>query len=89
MVNLAVSALFGAIGGLIRALVGLLKHYRIDKNTKFKINYFFVTLVVSALIGTFVSLAFSANYIISLVIGYAGTDLLENLVRAVKRKKNW
>ncbi len=86
MVNLVFAALFGAIGGLIRALVGLLKYYRIDKNTKFKINYFLVTLVVSALIGTFVSLAFSASYIISLVIGYAGTDLLENLVRILKRK---
>lgn len=86
MANLFVAGLFGLVGGLIRALVGLLKHYRIERKTKFKLDYFVVTLIISALIGTLLSLAFSTNYLINLVVGYAGIDLLDNLLKITKKK---
>ena len=86
MAELFLAAIFGLIGGLIRAVVGLLKKYRIDRKINFKFFYLIVTLALSALIGIFLSLAFSSNYIVNLVVGYAGIDFLENIVKIIKKK---
>ena len=86
MAELFLAAVFGLIGGLIRAVVGLLKKYRIDNKVNFKFFYLIITLVLSALIGMFISLAFSSNYIINLLVGYAGIDFLDNLVKIIKKK---
>lgn len=86
MVNLLIPALFGLFGGLIRGVVGLLKHYRISSKTKFKTTYFILTLIFSAAIGMIISTALSTNYLINLIAGYAGIDLLENLMKIIKKK---
>jgi len=86
MVNLVVAALFGLLGGLLRAIVGFIKNYRIKRNIKFKFNYFVITIIISAFIGMLLSLAFATNYLVYLIVGYAGIDLLENLVKISKRK---
>lgn len=86
MVNLLIPALFGLLGGLIRGIVGLLKYYRISTKTNFKITYFVITLILSAIIGMVISTALSANYLVNLIAGYAGIDLLENLMKIVKKK---
>ena len=80
------SALFGLIGGIARALIGLLKHYRIYKKTKFSFNYFLITILVSGFIGMFVSLVITSNYSLSLISGYVGIDIIENLVKIYRRK---
>ena len=85
MAGLFLAAIFGLIGGLIRAAIGLLKKYRIDKKVNFRFFYLIITLVLSALIGLFISLAFSSNYLVNLVVGYAGIDFLENLVKIIKK----
>ena len=82
-------ALFGFIGGLVRAVLGLLKHYSINKKTKFKINYLIITLIGSAIIGMFASLAITTNYTVSLISGYMGIDVIENLVKVYKKKLNF
>ncbi len=80
------AALFGLIGGLIRALMGILKHYRITKTAKFKPAYLTITLILSAVIGMLVSVSISTNYLLNLVAGYAGIDFLENIIKISKRK---
>lgn len=87
MAELFIPAIFGLLGGLIRALVGFLKHHRIGTKTKFKTIYFVLTLVLSALIGMIISTALSTNYLVNLIAGYAGIDLLENFVKIIKKKK--
>ena len=86
MANLLIPALFGLLGGLIRGVVGLLKHYRINTKTKFKTTYFIITLIASGIIGALVSLSLSTNYFVNLLAGYAGIDLLENLLKIGKKK---
>lgn len=86
MANLLIPALFGLFGGLLRGIVGLLKHYRISSKTKFKTYYLIFTLILSALIGIIISTALSANYLVNLIAGYAGIDLLENLMKIIKKK---
>ena len=81
-----VSGIFGFLGGLTRAFVGLLKHYRINKNTKFRFNYLMITLLGSAIIGVFTSLLITTDYKVSLVSGYIGIDIIENLIKAYKKK---
>ncbi len=83
-----ISALFGFVGGLTRSFVGLLKHYRINKNTKFRFNYLLITLIGSSVIGAFTSLVIISDYKLSLIAGYVGIDFIENLVKAYKKKVN-
>ncbi len=87
MSELIVAAVFGLLGGLLRSIVGLAKHFRAKKKTKFKVKYFIITLILAGFIGMLLSAAFAANYLIYLVVGYAGIDLLENLVKITKRKE--
>jgi len=86
MANLLLLAFFGFLGGLTRAVVGLLKHYRINRRTKFKLNYLIITLIGSAVIGVFASLLITTNYSLSLVAGYVGIDIIENLVKIYRKK---
>ena len=80
------AAVFGLLGGLIRALVGLLKNRRIKNKLKFKPVYFLITIAIAGIIGAVTSVALSTNYTLNLVAGYAGIDLLENLVRLITKK---
>ncbi len=86
MAELMAAALFGLLGGIIRAVVGILKHYRADKKTKLRPYYLISTLIISAAIGLVASVALSTNYIINLVAGYAGIDLLEGLLKIAAKK---
>jgi len=86
MPNLIALALFGLLGGITRAVVGILKHYRISKRTKFRPIYLIITLLGSAIIGMSASLAITTNYALSLVAGYMGIDIIENLIKIYRKK---
>ncbi|MBS3175550.1 hypothetical protein J4440_06740 [Candidatus Woesearchaeota archaeon] len=86
--NLIYAALFGLIGGVARALIGLLKIYRINNKNKLKISYLLITIIASGFIGMFVSLIITSNYTLSLVSGYVGIDIIENLVKIYRKKLN-
>ncbi len=88
MDQIIAAAIFGLIGGIARAFVGLLKHYRINKKTKFKPSYLIITIIGAGIIGIFTSLVITANYTISLISGYVGIDIIENLVKIYKKKLN-
>ena len=79
-------ALFGLIGGVARALIGVLKHFRVNTKPKFKLNYFILTVLVSGFVGMFVSLVVTSNYALSLVSGYVGIDIVESLVKIYRKK---
>ncbi len=86
MSELIIAALFGLLGGSIRALMGILKHYKVNKKEKFKLTYLLITLVISALIGAVTSTSLTTNHLINLVIGYAGIDFLESIVKLTIKK---
>ncbi|MBS3162204.1 hypothetical protein J4476_05920 [Candidatus Woesearchaeota archaeon] len=80
------SALFGLIGGTARALIGFMKHYRVSKKKKFSINYFLFSILIAGFIGMFVSLIVTSSYSLSLISGYVGIDIVENLIKIYKKK---
>jgi hypothetical protein len=86
-------AAFG--GGLIRGLVGFIKHQFSYKDVKFKPGYFVGTMAASGIIGlvsvwaiqgvgfTFAD-AFSPA--LAFIIGYAGGDFIENIYKIIIQK---
>ena len=86
MAEILLAALFGLLGGAIRAVVGVIKHYRFAKSKKLKIKYLIITLIVSALIGSITSLSITTNHMLNLVIGYAGIDFLESMLKITTKK---
>ena len=74
--------IIGALGGLLRATVGVRKAYL--QRRKFKLNYFLVTVIGAAVIGAIVGSVIGINKAVALFAGYAGTDLLEGLAKSFK-----
>lgn len=85
------AAALGTLGGLVRALYGLLK--ATGQGLSVNKGYFFLTLVASAFIGGILGVVFGADYKVAALSGYVGTDLLENIFKGsigrtlVSRKK--
>ena len=87
----------GFAGGVIRGLVGFIKHQYSYKNVKFELVYFISMMIVSGLVG-FVStfavrgLGFSLigehslSPALAVIIGYAGGDFLENIYKIILKK---
>ena len=78
-------ALLGGIGGLTRGIVGLLKALSLRRRILW--NYYFITVTVAAIIGVFVGIIFNFDYRLSLLAGYAGTDILEGIYKSFKVQK--
>ncbi len=86
--------LMGFSGGVIRAIVGLIKYSQRYKNITFKPYYLLGTILLSGIIGlacawivkdlgiTFLEEA-DIPLSIFLIIGYAGGDLIDNLFKIV------
>ena len=89
--------IFGFLGGLIRGLVGFIKHQYAYKNVPFRLGYFLGMMTISGLIGLVVVLAIqnigftlnhSFNYGLAVVVGYAGGDFLENIYKIIIKKSD-
>ena len=98
MTELVLIAGFG--GGVIRGLVGFIKHQYAYKQVPFNLLYFFFTIILSGTIG--VTAAFTIRELgieflgataltpaMALIIGYAGGDFLENVFKIILRKPEW
>jgi len=82
---LLLPALLGGVGGLTRGLVGLLK--AISLRRKILWGYYAVTVLVAVIIGIFVGIIFNFDYRLSLLAGYAGTDILEGIYKSFQVQK--
>jgi hypothetical protein len=78
--ELALPALLGAVGGLTRGFVGLLKALSLRRRILW--GYYGITVVVAFIIGIFIGLVFNFDYRLSLLAGYAGTDILEGIYKS-------
>ena len=78
-------ALLGGIGGLTRGVIGLLKAMSLRR--KILWNYYAITVVVAVIIGIFVGIIFDFDYRLSLLAGYAGTDILEGIYKSFAVQK--
>ena len=77
---LEISFLAGLLGGAVRGLVGLSKTILKEKQT-FKPYRFVMFIMVSGLIGAVAGILIEADWRIAVLAGYAGTDLIESLVK--------
>lgn len=67
--------LAGGMGGLVRAVVGITKAKEFNPdNFKFQWKYFAITIIVSVITGQMAGLIANADWRMSLLAGYAGTD---------------
>ncbi|MFC1649680.1 hypothetical protein ACFL2C_03155 [Patescibacteria group bacterium] len=89
--------LAGALGGLVRGIVGFLKHQFAYKNVEFKPWYMGGMVALSAMVGLTVTWAIvysgleivalaQINPAIAFIIGYAGGDIIENLYKILVGK---
>ncbi len=83
--QLALPALLGAVGGLTRGFVGLLKALSLRR--KILWGYYLITIIIAFIIGIFTGLIFNFDYRLSLLAGYAGTDILEGIYKSFKVEK--
>ncbi len=78
--TLLLPAVLGGVGGLTRGFIGLLKALSLRR--KILWGYYFITVIIALVIGVFVGLIFNFDYRLSLLAGYAGTDILEGIYKS-------
>lgn len=86
-VSLILPASLGGLGGVTRGIVGLLKALSLKR--KILWGYYLVTVCVAAIIGIFIGIIFNFDYRLSLLSGYAGTDILEGIYKSFKVEKTY
>ncbi len=83
--QLILPAVLGGIGGATRGFIGLLKALSLRRRILW--GYYSITVVVAVVIGIFTGLIFNFDYRLSLLAGYAGTDILEAIYKSFKVDK--
>ena len=84
MINCTTYGLWGGIGGLLRATIGVLK--AIKRGEKFIPSYYITTTLIAWLLGIIAGFSFTNDSKIAILIGYAGTDIIEGIIKTIKRK---
>ncbi len=82
---IVVAGLLGGVGGLTRGFVGLLKALSLRR--KILWGYYAITVLVALVIGIFVGIIFNFDPRLSLLAGYAGTDILEGIYKSFAVQK--
>lgn len=85
MNELLLAASLGGLGGLTRGLVGLLKALALRRRIIW--SYYLLTAAIAVIIGSFVGLVFNFDPRLSLLAGYAGTDILEGIYKSFAVQK--
>jgi len=85
MDGIVLAGLLGGIGGLTRGVVGLLKALSLRRRILWV--YYAITVVIAVIIGIFVGIIFDFDPRLSLLAGYAGTDILEGIYKSFKVQK--
>ncbi|MBT3304282.1 hypothetical protein HN592_04035 [Candidatus Woesearchaeota archaeon] len=84
--ELALAALFGGAGGLLRAIVGVFK--AIKEKKKLDVKHFLLTALFGVLIGMVTGMLLNFfDWRLPFISGYAGTDVLEGIVKIFKSGK--
>lgn len=90
------AAAFG--GGVLRGLVGFVKHYFSYKEVKFRPYYFLAMMLASGVIGSVAVVAIkeigftllgSFTPALAFIIGYAGGDFIENIYKIIIKKSSF
>lgn len=85
MNEVMLAGLLGGVGGLTRGVVGLLKALSLRRRILW--GYYLITVLVAVVIGAFTGIIFNFDPRLSLLAGYAGTDILEGIYKSFKVEK--
>jgi fluoride ion exporter CrcB/FEX len=85
MEGLLLAAVLGGIGGLTRGVVGLLKALSLRRRIIW--GYYCITVLIAVIIGIFTGVVFNFDPRLSLLSGYAGTDILEGIYKSFAVQK--
>jgi hypothetical protein len=83
--GIVLAGILGGIGGLTRGVVGLLKALSLRRRILW--TYYVITVAIAVIIGIFVGIIFDFDPRLSLLAGYAGTDILEGIYKSFKVQK--
>lgn len=94
MQTLLIPILFGVLGGLVRALVGIAKYVEKNKTDpptaeagkRIRFGYFAFSLLVAAILGGLAGAFISYDWKIAVLVGYAGTDFFEGLFKLKEKE---
>ena len=87
----------GFLGGMVRGLMGFIKHQFSYKNVGFNLFYFLGMAFISGMVGLSSALAvqkvgFTLEGVfspaLSFIIGYAGGDFIENIYKIIIKKSS-
>lgn len=87
MNTILLAAILGGVGGLTRGFVGLLKALSLRRSILW--NYYSITVIIAVVIGIFVGIIFDFDPRLSLLAGYAGTDILEGIYKSFAVQKTY
>jgi hypothetical protein len=73
-------------GGVVRGLVGFIKHQYSYKNVGFDLPYFFAMMFLSGIVGLLAVTVFQAGPLFAFIVGYAGGDFIENVYKTIAKK---
>ena len=85
MNEVIIAGLLGGIGGLTRGFVGLLKALSLRRRIIW--TYYLITVAIAIIIGVFTGIIFNFDSRLSLLAGYAGTDILEGIYKSFSVQK--
>ena len=85
MDSIVLAGLLGGIGGLTRGVVGLLKALSLKRRILW--GYYAITVLIALIIGVFTGIVFNFDSRLSLLAGYAGTDILEGIYKSFAVQK--
>jgi len=85
--GITLAGLLGGVGGLTRSFIGLLKALSLRR--KILWAYYTITLLIAVTIGVFIGIIFDFDPRLSLLAGYAGTDILEGIYKSFKVQKTY
>jgi len=71
----------GLMGGALRGIIGISKSLILKKEEQINYGWFFVSVAVAMAIGIIAASFMGGGFEIALLSGYAGSDLLESLVK--------
>jgi len=74
-------SLCGALGGVLRGLMGVSKTVFNKKTFKMNWIWFFTSIAVSAIVGVIAASFFGDDLRLAVLAGYAGADFIEGLMK--------
>ena len=87
MNEIVLAGILGGLGGLTRGVVGLLKALSLRRRILW--GYYLITVLIALVIGSFVGIIFDFDPRLSLLAGYAGTDIIEGIYKSFAVQKTY